>query len=174
MGRCFISLVPAQDRYGDVTVLDEAAAVQSAIEPVAHASRLLRPFGVRPVSLRFPEQPQGFSHLRFGFVARTRRVGRPGGRLPGVRFTGKPVLLRFAGRRIESEFQIFRQCHHLGIGSAMTSPYPRLPGTEYGSVEAKPCRVIVTSVGSSLEIISEDIFFKRLARLRGTTLMLEY
>ncbi len=51
MGGCFVSLVPTQDRHGDIAVLDEAAAVQSATEPIAQADRLVRPFGLRSVSL---------------------------------------------------------------------------------------------------------------------------
>ena len=75
MGRCFVSLVPAQDRHRNIAILNKAAAVQSAVEPVTQADRLLRPFGVGPVALQFTEQAKGFSHLGFGFIARPRDVG---------------------------------------------------------------------------------------------------
>lgn len=56
----------------------------------------------------------------------------------------------------------------------MTSSHQHLPGTEYGSVGGEALSCHRHSVGSSLEIISEDIFFSPLTRLREITLMLEY
>jgi hypothetical protein len=50
-----VSLIPAQHRYGDIAILNEAAAVQAAIEPVAHATRLFHPFRIRPVALSFAQ-----------------------------------------------------------------------------------------------------------------------
>jgi hypothetical protein len=46
----FVRLVPAQNRYRNVAVLDEAAAVLSPVEPVAHASGLIHPIAVRAMS----------------------------------------------------------------------------------------------------------------------------
>jgi hypothetical protein len=42
----FMTLVPSQNRHRDIAILNETTAVQSAIEPIAHARRLIHPFGV--------------------------------------------------------------------------------------------------------------------------------
>ena len=169
MGGYLMSLVSAQDRYGDIAILDKAAAVQPAIKSIAHTNGLVRPLGFRSMPLRFAQQTEGFSHLGLGLVTRGGRFRRTGfGRLR------RPILVRFAEWEIESQFYVFRQCHHLGIGSAKTPSRQHPLGTEHGSVGRKALSCHRHSVGSSLETISEDIFFKRLARLRGITLMLEY
>jgi hypothetical protein len=56
------------------------------------------------------EQSKRSSHLRLGFVvwpgfARRVLIGR----------AGQPVLVTFSGRDIETQLNVFRQCHHLGL-----------------------------------------------------------
>jgi hypothetical protein len=70
--RQFVTLVPSQNRHRDIAILDETAAMQSAVKPVAHAARLVCPVGVGPVTRGFTEEAQRLSHLRFGFIALTR------------------------------------------------------------------------------------------------------
>jgi hypothetical protein len=57
---------------GHIAILDEAPAMQTAIEPVSHAPGwLVGAFLVRTMSCRFAKQTKGPPHLRFGFVTRS-------------------------------------------------------------------------------------------------------
>jgi hypothetical protein len=98
--------------HGHIAILDEAPAVQTAIEPVSHATGwLVGAFLVRTMSCRFAKQTKGPPHLRFGFVTRSCLIRR----------AAEPILWIFAGVLIKAQFQIFRQFHHLGRESDRTT-----------------------------------------------------
>jgi hypothetical protein len=65
-----MALIPSQDSHRYVAILNETPAVQTSVEPVAHASRLVQAFAIGPVSGRLAKQAKGLSHLGLSFVGR--------------------------------------------------------------------------------------------------------
>jgi hypothetical protein len=64
MGWQIVALVTAEDCDWDITVLDEAAAVQPAIEAIADAVGLFDTVRISAVAVTFAaQQTQGLSHL---------------------------------------------------------------------------------------------------------------
>jgi hypothetical protein len=92
-------LVPAQYCDWNIAVLDEAAPVQTATEPIAHPMYRFRPLRLGPMTLPLAQKAEGFSHLRLGLIYWF-------GFGAGSRFSGpsQTVNLVFASEIFEAKF----------------------------------------------------------------------
>jgi hypothetical protein len=97
MRRQIVPLVAAEHGDWNISILDKSAPVQPTVEPIAPPMRLLRPFRVGSMTLPFTQQAKGFSHLRFGVIA---RLGIAAGRW--ICRSDHSVLLAFAREILES------------------------------------------------------------------------
>ena len=65
-----------QHGHRDIAILDKPAAMQPAVaataEHTAHTIGLVHAFQFLPIARRFAKQAEGFSHLRFSGIGRTR------------------------------------------------------------------------------------------------------
>ena len=99
MGGKIVSLVTTEHGDRDIAILNEAAAVQPAIETVCDPVGLIAAFRIRAVARAVAQQAKGLSHLRFSFINRAAfAAGACFGR------TGQLIRLVFADGILKAKF----------------------------------------------------------------------